>query len=158
MNCRDGCSVELFSLQRAAALLSLGDCPTHLLAVCLYDKAALSVPGNTPAFSFNQSNLIHYKKKPRQTGEKLIHGENNHVVNRESLSKLKGNVGGCFLLHCWMKGIAERGWDGLHPSGPILRTHPWEVPLFRSQPCPQRVRRDGNPSTPSGLVPSSPLS
>lgn len=158
MNCRDGCSVQRFSLQHTAALLSLGDCPTHLLAVWLYDKEAMSLPGNTPAFSFNQNDLIHYKKKPRQAGVKLIHGENSNVVKRESLSKLRGNMGGCFLLHCWMKGIAERGWDRLHPSSSILRAHPWKVPLFRSQPCPQRVGRDGNPSTLSGLVPFSPLS
>lgn len=60
-------------LQHAAVLFSLCDCPTHLLAVCLCDTEALSLAGNTPGFSFNQNNLLHYKKKPRQAGEKLIH-------------------------------------------------------------------------------------
>lgn len=64
------CNTSLCNMQ-----LSLSDCPTHLFAVCLYDKDALSLPGNIPAFSFNQNNLIHYRKKLRQAGEKLIHGE-----------------------------------------------------------------------------------
>lgn len=55
--------------------LLLDGCPAHLCAVCLYDKEALSLPGNIPAFSFNQSNLILYRKKQRLAGEKLIHGE-----------------------------------------------------------------------------------
>lgn len=117
------CNSSLCSVQ-----LLLDGCPAHLCAVCLYDKEALSLPGNIPAFSFNQSNLIHYRMKQRLAGKKLIHGE-QQCHEEGKLIQPQGKYRWLLILILPAERLC-RGWLGqaalLSVPGRCLQHPKWE--------------------------------